>query len=496
LNTLIVNCGEFTNLLIAIEEMVAESKWKVNKIIDYDEYKHKYAKFSAEFVSFYDHIRLKHTLYSKNEYYYVSKELIIFAKEYLNSALDILKIRHVKNGVNFNEQESLKLFYDSLNRSVSEIKDKKIEFIVFNHVPHHFNTYLLYVAAKFLGIKTLIVTKLSWNGFRYYLDTSIGERGWSVKKLIQCCDQTQLEDCTHYDEIRNRSSYSKPVYMVRKYNRQLVSLLAKYFDKNIFFYIGIAIIGAFEIGFFKKMPCHFKWNNDASFLNETYPMKIFQTFSQIYSMFRIKKISKIYESLSSNIELKKKCYVLFAPNYQPEATTLPTSMYFYDIYLCVKLLRSRLPDKILIIYKEHEDIFNLNLEGDRCRSRIFYENLLNIKNVMLADRNTSQIELIDNSKFVVIQTSNIGLDSLIRGKPVMNFGPTWYDDFSGILDWNKFDVPNGYQVMISTKVEDNIKNIVNINKYTVRLDSNEDSMQSIIKIKILFRQALKILQSH
>ena len=495
MNTLIVNCAEHSNLLSTIEGMIEEGDWVVEKIIDYPEYKHRYKHLNAEFESFYDHIRLKNVAYLISQYRFISKNLIIFSEKYLKSALDILKVRHVKNGITFGDDEALMMFYGSLNRSISEIETKKIDLIVFNHVPHHFNTYVLYVAAKYLGVKTLIVTKLCWNGFRYFLDSSIGERGWSIKNNIKCCDQTLLEDRIQCDEIRNRRSYSKPIYMAQRYNRRLVSLLAKYFDKYIFFHIGVSIFGGIEIGLFKRMPCHFKWRKNNSYIKEKYPMKVFQVADQITQKFRIKKLSKIYDELSSKIDFNETRYVLFAPNYQPEATTLPTSLYFYDILLCIKLIRSRLPDDILIIYKEHEDIFNISLEGDKCRSREFYENLLSINKVVIASRCSSQIELIDNSQFVAIQTSNIGLESLIRGKPVMNFGATWFDDFTGITNWDDFDVANGYEKIVLNAVEVNLERFSDVNKYTVRLENALDSEREIFKMKSLFRQALEEFRS-
>ena len=59
LNVLIVNCAEHSNLLSAIEAMVKDGDWTVEKVIDYTEYQHKYKHFNSEFESFYDHIRLK-----------------------------------------------------------------------------------------------------------------------------------------------------------------------------------------------------------------------------------------------------------------------------------------------------------------------------------------------------------------------------------------------------------------------------------------------------
>ena len=88
------------------------------------------------------------------------------------------------------------------------------------------------------------------------------------------------------------------------------------------------------------------------------------------------------------------------------------------------------------------DIFNINLEANRCRSKSFYDDILKIKNLIIVDRKSNQIELIDNSKFVVIQTSNIGLEAAVRGKSVLSFGPTWFDNFYNVMRWSEFDEYN------------------------------------------------------
>ena len=494
MKTIIVNCGEYKNLLLSINYLATDGLIDIKKIIDYEEYKYEYHEFNVPFVSFYEHIRLRCDEIFLNRYKNISSDAIIFSHKYLKTALDILQTRHVKPGVQFTFTESIQLFYGSLNRSISEIKDNHIQLIIFNHVPHHFNTYILYVAAKYCGIKTLIVTKLSWNGFRYFLDVDIGERGWSIKNGIKSTDLSLLEDEKLFFEIKNRSSYTTPVYMVKKFNRPLVSFLSKFLGNSLFFHIGIALYGGFEIGFLKRKPMHFKWSSISKYHIEKYPLKITQVISQINSKFNILYISKIYNKLAVDVLAVKRDvdYVLFAPNYQPEATTMPSALDFSDTLLCLKLLREKIPKEVYIFYKEHEDIFNINLESDRSRSEDFYKQILKIDNLLVVSRDCNQIDLIDNSQCVVIQTSNIGLDALIRGKQVIAFGSTWFDDQPGIVSWKIFEQGYNYTYLLKQNNSINHDFLKNINKFTVRLDEIDNSNEAVESMRKIFIKALAI----
>lgn len=486
MNIILINCAEHEILLNVTKAIEDDGIWKIKKIIDYIEYKNHYKCFNTEFESFYDHIRLKNTnIDDELHYRHLTKDLIEFSQYYIKTAIDLLQIRHTKKGILFSSDEYTDLFYASLVRSIDEIIRNDIDLILFNHVPHHFNTYLLYVSAKFLNKKTLIFTKLSWDGFRYFLDIDLRQRGWSIKKNILISNDISNNDLKYYLEIKNRASYKKPSYMIKKYNRSIVRYLNKFFKDNIIFRIGVLFYGGLEIGLFKRMPYHYKSNSNELFISEKYSYKLIQILNQLKSKLLIRNLSNIYKKNATMIDIEKYEYILFAPNYQPEATTLPSASHYANIFLCLKLLRSRIPKNVYIFYKEHEDIFNIDLESNRCRSHLFYKTLLSIENLIIIDRRINQIDLIDNAKFVVIQTSNIGLDALIRGKPVLNFGPTWFDEMPGMVNWESFCVESNYEELstLSFKLEPDI--FLNLNKYTVRLDNQNHFLESFNQLKKL-----------
>ena len=173
-NLYIVNCGEFEVLLSSIQNFCKYNNFRVKKILDYDEYKDSNIKyFDVEFNSFYDNIRTKDESSNRSEYKYLDRKTLEFANKHLATTLEILFVRHNSYGVNFSYTEAKDLYFTSLNRAIGELKLNNINLVIFNHIPHHFNTYILYLASKFLNIQTLFFTILCFNGFRYFFDKEI-----------------------------------------------------------------------------------------------------------------------------------------------------------------------------------------------------------------------------------------------------------------------------------------------------------------------------------
>lgn len=486
-NLYIVNCGEFEALLSSIQTFCKYNKYRVKKILDYDEYKDSIIKyFDVEFHSFYDNIRTKDESSNRSEYEYLDKKTLEFANKHFATALEILLVRHNSYGVNFSYAEAKDLYFTSLNRAIGELRLNHINLIIFNHIPHHFNTYILYLASKFLKIQTLFFTILCFNGFRYFFDKEIGVRGFSVKMKIPSGNSVDKLDFIEYEKIKNRSKYETPIYIGNFFNRSYTNLFIKIFGSNLYSLSLISIIGAWKNGFFSIKKNHHKISCNKSFNNEKFPNNLALMVKQIKEKYLNKKIANTYHNFSSPKEKIASCYVIFAPNYQPEATTLPSAGDYSNILLCIRLLRASLPEDIQIVYKEHEDIFNLNLEGFRCRDYDFYSNVAAINNLIIIERSANQIELIDNSLCIVIQTSNIGLEAGIRGKKVIAFGPSWFDELGFVTKWNDFIKSKNFYQFLGKKHFFNRSLLLEINKYTLRIpksyNANDGLKEKLTKL--------------
>ena len=481
-NLYIVNCGEFEVLLSSIYKFCNDNDYRVKKILDYDDYKDKIIKyFDVEFHSFYENIRTKDKGSNRSEYQYLDKKTLEFANKHFATSIEILLTRHNSYGVNFSYAEAKDLYFTSLNRAVGELKFNNINLIIFNHIPHHFNTYILYLASKFLKIETLFFTILCFNGFRYFFDKEVGVRGFSVKNKIPSGNFKDKLDLIEYEKIKTRSKYEKPIYIGNFFNRYFTNLLIKVFGCNLYSLSVISIIGSSRNGLFTRKKNHHKISHKKTFNEEEFPLNLTLMMKQIKEKHLNQKNANTYFNFSLPRSKIASKYVLFAPNYQPEATTLPSAMDYSNILLCLRLLRAALPRDIQIVYKEHEDIFNLNLEGFRCRDYNFYSNVSKINNLAIVERSVNQIKLIDDSLCVVIQTSNIGLEAGIRGKKVIAFGPSWFDELGFVTKWNHFIEKNDFYQFIKEKHSINETLLLEINKYTLRIPKSNNVNDDLTK---------------
>jgi hypothetical protein len=126
-------------------------------------------------------------------------------------------------------------------------------------------------------------------------------------------------------------------------------------------------------------------------------------------------------------------YIFVALHYQPEQTTSPTGGVFVDQNLMVDMLARVVPAGWRVYVKEHPFQFFPNSLGERSRSVEFYDDLLAHPNVTLVPWSTSPFELTDRAKAVATVSGTVGVEAIIRGKPVLAFGYAWYRDCEGVF---------------------------------------------------------------
>jgi hypothetical protein len=126
-------------------------------------------------------------------------------------------------------------------------------------------------------------------------------------------------------------------------------------------------------------------------------------------------------------------YIFVALHYQPEQTTSPTGSVFVDQHLMVEMLARLVPPSWRIYVKEHPFQFFPNSIGERSRTIEFYDDLLALPNVTLVPWSTSPFELIDHAKAVATVCGTTGIETIMRGKPVLAFGYAWYRGCEGVF---------------------------------------------------------------
>ena len=126
-------------------------------------------------------------------------------------------------------------------------------------------------------------------------------------------------------------------------------------------------------------------------------------------------------------------YVFVALHYQPEQTTSPTGSVFVDQEVMVEMLARLVPPDWRIYVKEHPFQFFPNSIGERSRTVEFYDDLLALPNVTLVPWSTSPFELIDHAQAVATVCGTTGIETIMRGKPVLAFGYAWYRGCEGVF---------------------------------------------------------------
>ena len=143
------------------------------------------------------------------------------------------------------------------------------------------------------------------------------------------------------------------------------------------------------------------------------------------------KCYKRLEKLSISKEFINKKYAIFFLHYQPERTTLPEGYKYSSQLIAIQKLRSQLPEEITLVVKEHPSIFT-NKCDPRQRLPEFYNKILQIKNTVLININQNSYDLIDDACLTATITGTVGIESVIRGTPVLFFGKSILDEGYGI----------------------------------------------------------------
>jgi hypothetical protein len=139
----------------------------------------------------------------------------------------------------------------------------------------------------------------------------------------------------------------------------------------------------------------------------------------------------------SNIE-----YVYFPLHYEPERTTNPDGGKFHDQIKALLLLRSLLPDSILILVKEHPYQLMFGSKGFKGRSCLFYDLIDSIPNIQSVPIQASSTILIKNSLFVATITGVCAVEAALLSKKCIVFGTTWFQNLPNVYKWTaieKFD---------------------------------------------------------
>lgn len=153
--------------------------------------------------------------------------------------------------------------------------------------------------------------------------------------------------------------------------------------------------------------------------------------SKLKSAIEKREMLKLYSSLTANFQIPNK-YVVYFLHFQPERTTLPEAQEFVQQWKAVRVLSESLPKGYKLVVKEHPSTYR-NHFSKKVRDPNFYKSLSSLKNVLLAPIRLTPFKLIDQSVAVATCTGTVGIEAIIRGKPVLVFGVAQYRGLKSVF---------------------------------------------------------------
>lgn len=147
----------------------------------------------------------------------------------------------------------------------------------------------------------------------------------------------------------------------------------------------------------------------------------------------MKRLRAYYESKTSDIPENEK-FVIYFMHYQPEATTCPAANIYVDQQLCIDTLLRNLPSDYKVYVKEHPSQFAARMEGNTSRMSMLYDDLAKNERVRLVSLTKDSFSLIEKASAVATGTGTVGFEAIVRKKPVIIFGFSWYENYDkGVL---------------------------------------------------------------
>ncbi len=255
---------------------------------------------------------------------------------------------------------------------------KKPELMVFHNLPHESFDYVLYLIAKFFGIRTIVLHQCFLLSDRFWISESMETFG----------------DFDAQPEIneRVRSNYKLP--------------------ENWYYMNDVSSKWLYTLRDFLKEIIMRPWRMPVAAMRFYY--------NRAYDVNRNKYVKEYDE---------KSQYIYFPLHLQPELTTSAMGGIdgrYGDQIQALEQLSLLIPSDVVIYVKENPK------QTAQQRDELFFARLSILPNVHLVSPATASRELIKNSIGVATITGTAGWEALFYGKPCMIFGNAWYANFQGV----------------------------------------------------------------
>jgi len=320
----------------------------------------------------------------------------------------------------------------------------KPDVVVYRIAPHVSYDFALYALCRVMNIPTVMFERTSLPGFVYPV-SSFEEGSEIIRKTytesLERGNQQEVlltpETLSHLENLSRTFSDAMPFHLKYKLTRYKKSGDVGG-TVSILFRVAKDLVKAFL-------------NKKADF--DKVPNYMHKRYHTNMGGFKRKKLLAHYNRLAKGVNLAVP-YVFVALQCEPERQTCPVGGVFGNQYLMIDMLSKLVPDGWKIYVKEHVSQFKYYQAAERSKPIEFYNMIASMPKVELVPLTYTSFELIDRAKASATVSGTVGWESVVREKPTLLFGHSWYKHCKGVFITHTVEdckkaietVKNGYKV--------------------------------------------------
>ena len=291
--------------------------------------------------------------------------------------------------------------------------------IVYSVSPHLGYDYVLYAVSRIMNIPTVMFERTSLPGFVYPV-TSFEDGSEIIRrsyiKALETKEKKKIsltpETAAHIEKLSKDYESAMPFHLRYK--------LTHFKNKGD---VGKTALLLLRIAKDFIIAQVFKRGN-LRFLRKNYYKSI--------GLLKKRKLLAHYRQLAHAVNLEIP-YVFVALQCEPERQTCPVGGVFGNQYLMIDLLSKVVPEGWKIYVKEHPSQFKAYQMVERAKTVESYDLIASTPKVKLVPLTYSSFNLIDHAQATATVSGTVGWESVVRGKPTLLFGHSWYEDCKGIF---------------------------------------------------------------
>jgi len=362
----------------------------------------------------------------------------------------LVMMNSVDPDVNISLSRKKHIYYEYVRYWYGMLDKLKPDALLFSDIPHLAFQFVAYHLAKLMGIRIVMYRAIQVKGRLLFLQDI--ERYLKVEEEMDAGRRGShftLEDLSpdvraYYDAQVKSQRDPSPFYMKGRYTEDLmrsyvlmpsVSAIGKHVRSGLFF----NTMHRYARQFFHKKRIAsldgFYHSGFALRQNLIRWQRMRGHFQKEHARFR------------QDPDLSQK-YIHVSLQNQPECSTSAMGDIFVDQILMIKILSQAMPAGWVLYVKENP-LQWIAPRAQTGRYKGYYEEIAKIKNVVLVSTTLSTFELTDNSQAVATVTGTAGWEAVLRGKPALIFGYTWYMYCAGMFRISDTDSCRGALQKIS-----------------------------------------------